>query len=143
MICPQCQKENTKVIDSKESDRWKTIRRRRECESCKFRFTTFEKPIFSDLMVNKKDNSKEIYDRDKLKKSISLAFAKRKISNDELDALINDLEIKRIQNWQIINSETIWKDVLRFLKEKDPVAYTRFASVYMDFNDLDDFRKIL
>jgi len=143
MICPQCQKENTKVIDSRESDGWKTIRRRRECESCKFRFTTFEKPIFSDLMVNKKDNSKEIYDRDKLKKSISLAFAKRKISNDELDALINDLEIKRIQNWQIINSETIWKDVLRFLKEKDPVAYTRFASVYMDFNDLDDFRKIL
>ncbi len=144
MICPQCKNKDTKVIDSRETDWWKIIRRRRMCTKCWFRFTTFEKYIITELIVIKKDWSREEYNRDKLKRAIMLAFAKRKISNEEIENMLLELEQKRLQQWkQEVESEQIGIDVLLMLKQKDPVAYVRFASVYMDFDSIEDFKQIL
>ncbi len=143
MFCPQCKTQDTKVIDSRETENWTVIRRRRKCEKCEFRFTTFEKSVLNDIIVIKKDETREEYNREKLKKAILLAFAKRKVSNEEIEDIISKLEQKRIQWKGEVSSEQIWLDVLIFLKEKDPVAYVRFASVYMDFDNLEDFKQLL
>jgi len=107
MLCPQCQSKDTKVIDSRVVEDGHTIRRRRECEKCEFRFTTFERKSFADLMVVKKDGTKEFYDREKLAKSISLACAKRKVSKDQIDEIIANLENNRGQSNKEIPSDTI------------------------------------
>jgi len=134
---------DTKVIDSRIIDNWQTIRRRRECEFCGYRFTTFERVWATELMVIKKDGSKEMYDRSKLKKAILLAFAKTDFSNDEIENLLNTLEIKRQSQWSEIPSSTIWDDVLELLKDDYPVPYVRFSSVYKSFASLDDFKQII
>ena len=104
----------------------------------------FEKYIITELIVIKKDWSREEYNRDKLKRAIMLAFAKRKISNEEIENMLLELEQKRLQQWkQEVESEQIGIDVLLMLKQKDPVAYVRFASVYMDFDSIEDFKQIL
>lgn len=94
-------------------------------------------------MVVKKDGSKEMYDRSKLKKAILLAFAKTDFSNDEIENLLNTLEIKRQSQWSEIPSSTIWDDVLELLKDDYPVPYVRFSSVYKSFASLDDFKQII
>ncbi len=143
MFCPQCKTQDTKVIDSRETENGTVIRRRRKCDDCEFRFTTFEKSILNDIIVIKRDETREEYNRAKLKKAILLAFAKRKVSNDEIEEIISKLEQNRIQwKWEI-SSEQIWLDILIMLKEKDPVAYVRFASVYMAFDNIEDFKQIL
>ena len=134
---------DTKVIDSRIIDNWQTIRRRRECEFCGYRFTTFERVWATELMVIKKDGSKEMYDRSKLKKAILLAFAKTDFSNDEIENLLNTLEIKWQSQWSEIPSSTIWDDVLELLKDDYPVPYVRFSSVYKSFASLDDFKQII
>lgn len=143
MKCTKCQNMDTKVIDSRIIDNWQTIRRRRECEFCGYRFTTFERVWATELMVIKKDGSKEMYDRSKLKKAILLAFAKTDFSNDEIENLLNTLEIKRQSQWSEIPSSTIWDDVLELLKDDYPVPYVRFSSVYKSFASLDDFKQII
>ena len=136
MRCGKCGNLDTKVVDSRIIDNWQTIRRRRECEVCGYRFTTFERVWMTELMVIKKDWSKEMYDRSKLKKAILLAFAKTNFTNEEIESLLNSLEIKWQSEWLEIQSSVIWDDVLSLLKEKYPVPYVRFSSVYKSFDNL-------
>lgn len=143
MKCPKCSNVDTKVIDSRIVENNETIRRRRECEYCKTRFTTFERRSTIDLMVEKRDWTKEVYDRTKLKKAILLAFAKRKISSEIIENLLNNLESDRFKVWPEIQSIQIWKDVLNKLKEIDIVPYLRFASVYLNFDTLQDFQWLI
>lgn len=143
MKCPKCNNMDTKVIDSRVVENWNTIRRRRECEFCQNRFTTFERRGTTELLVIKKDGEKEIYDRQKLKRSILLSFAKRNIEKEQLENIINNLESQWSSEGSEISSKQIWEDILTHLKEIDPVAYVRFASVYRAFNNFDDFKKII
>ena len=130
MRCGKCNNPDTKVVDSRIVDNWQTIRRRRECEVCGYRFTTFERVGMTELMVIKKDWSKEMYDRSKLKKAILLD-------------LLNTLEIKWQSEGSEIQSSVIWDDVLDLLKDKYPVPYVRFSSVYKSFSTLDDFKQLI
>ncbi len=143
MKCPKCQNVETKVVDSRMIEDWQTIRRRRECEFCGNRFTTFERKWFTELMVIKKDKTKEMYDRQKLKKSLMLSFAKREFNNEKIENLLNNLENKRISEGTEISSKQIGDDILEMLKEIDPVVYIRFASVYKSFDSLEDFRNFI
>ena len=97
----------------------------------------------TELMVVKKDGSKEMYDRSKLKKAVLLAFAKTDFTNDEIENILNNLEIKRQSGGSEIPSSVIWDDVLELLKNDYPVPYVRFSSVYKSFESLDDFRQII
>ncbi|MDR2190250.1 MAG: transcriptional regulator NrdR [Candidatus Peribacteria bacterium] len=143
MRCGKCKNADSKVIDSRIIDNGQTIRRRRECEFCGFRFTTFERVGITDLMVIKKDGSKEMYDRLKLKKAILLAFAKTNSKSDDIDDMLNTLEIKRQFQGNEITSKQIGDDVLDLLKQDYPVAYVRFASVYKSFAGLEDFKNLI
>ena len=95
MKCPKCSNADTKVIDSRVVENGQAIRRRRECEYCETRFTTFERRGSTDLTVVKKDGNKELYDRMKIKKALLLAYAKREVSNDHIEEMINQLEAQR------------------------------------------------
>jgi len=141
MKCPKCQNMDTKVIDSRMIEDGQSIRRRRECEFCNNRFTTFERKWFTELMVIKKDGSKEIYDRQKLKRALVLSCVKRKMETEEIENIINNLEAERSTDKNEISSKQIGDDILRTLKTIDPVAYVRFASVYKSFENLEDFKK--
>ena len=134
---------DTKVIDSRSIENGLTIRRRRECEFCGNRFTTFERKGTTELIVIKRDWTKEMYDRQKLKKALMLAFAKRNLDKEEIENMVNNLELKWSESANEISSKEIWDDIMATLKQADPVAYVRFASVYKSFNDLDDFKKII
>ena len=139
MKCGKCKNLDTKVIDSRIIENGQVIRRRRECEFCNFRFTTFERVGVTDLMVIKKDGGKEMYDRLKLKRAILLAFAKTDVKNEDIDDILNNLEIKWQSQGNEIPSQQIWDDVLELLKKDHPVPYVRFASVYKSFWGLGDF----
>lgn len=134
---------DTKVIDSRTIEDGQTIKRRRECEFCNNRFTTFERRGTTELLVIKKDGTKEMYERQKIKKALLLAFAKRDIENTTLENIINELEYKRSSEGNEISSKEIWNDILDILKKTDPIAYVRFASVYRSFEDLNDFKQLL
>jgi transcriptional repressor NrdR len=134
---------DTKVVDSRVIEEGQTIRRRRECEFCAHRFTTFEKRGYTELLVIKRDGSKEMYDRQKLKKAILLAFAKRSFEKEVIETLLNNLEMEWIAESAEISSQKIGEDVLRVLKEVDPVAFVRFASVYRSFDGFEDFAGVL
>lgn len=140
MKCVKCQNMDTKVVDSRMIDNWQSIRRRRECEFCGNRFTTFERKWTTELMVIKKNWEKQMYDRHKLKRALMLAFAKRKIDKEEIENIINNLESQRSAEKNEITSKEIGDDILKTLKEIDPVAYVRFASVYQSFDNLEDFK---
>ena len=143
MKCPKCQNMDTKVVDSRVIDDGNTIRRRRECEFCNHRFTTFERKWFTELMVVKKDWTKEMYNREKLKWSLMLSFAKREFNNEKIETVLNSLENKWLSEWKEISSKKIWDDILGMLKEIDPVVYIRFASVYKSFDSVEDFKKFV
>jgi transcriptional repressor NrdR len=131
------------VIDSRIVDNGQTIRRRRECEFCGFRFTTFERVGITDLLVIKKDGSKEMYDRLKLKRAILLSFAKTDSKNEEIEDMLNILEIQRQSQGNEISSQQIGDDVLNLLRQDYPVPYVRFASVYKSFEGLEDFKRLI
>lgn len=143
MKCPKCSNMDTKVIDSRSVEEGKSIRRRRSCEYCEHRFTTFEKVMVTDLMVIKKDGSKELYDRNKVKRALIIAFGKKNISMEKIESLIAWLEA--IWSWKgkEIDSAVLWEDILYMLKHDDEVAYVRFASVFKEFGGKADFQKIL
>ncbi len=142
MRCPKCWSTQTKVLDSRFVESTNQIRRRRECEKCWYRFTTFEKISLTDLLVEKKDWTTEYYSRDKLKNSLITAFAKRPISDSEIDKIISELE-EKWSSKKKITTKQIWKDILAKLRQIDPVAYVRFASVHLEFESIEDFKKIL
>ncbi len=143
MKCPSCGNPETKVANSRTIEDGQWVRRRRYCEECENRFTTFEKIWITDLIIVKKDNSKQLYDRDKIKKALMLAFAKRQITVNKIENIISSLELKWISKGNEISSSTIWEDILEKLKDIDPVAYIRFASVYKNFENTEDFKQII
>ena len=143
MKCPKCSNMDSKVVDSRMIEEWGVIRRRRECERCGHRYTTFERIGNVELVVIKKDWTKEMYDRAKLKKAVMLAFAKRSVQPDVIDALISNLEVKRQSEGSEVLSTKIWEDILASLREIDPVVYVRFASVYQSFNSFEDFKQFI
>lgn len=143
MKCPKCSNMDSKVVDSRMIEDGGVIRRRRECERCGHRYTTFERIGNVELVVIKKDWTKEMYDRAKLKKAVMLAFAKRSVQPDVIDALISNLEVKWQSEGSEVLSTKIWEDILASLREIDPVVYVRFASVYQSFNSFEDFKQFI
>lgn len=143
MQCPKCKNIETKVIDSRLTEQGKVIRRRRECEKCSRRFTTFERQELSTLMVTKKDGTFEPYNRTKLENGIWNACGKRPVTQTKIDNMINKLEEKWSANKKGISSKTIGNDVMDALKKIDHIAYIRFASVYRSFKDVDEFKEEL
>jgi transcriptional repressor NrdR len=140
MKCIFCN-SNTKVTDKRESP--EGTRRRRECLKCKKRFTTYEKPEKGDIIVAKKDGRREAFSREKIKSGIIKACEKRPIPSKDIDKLIEEVEEKLRKRGREIKSEAIGKIVMQKLKKLDDVAYIRFASVYMNFKDLKDFKLAL
>ncbi|MBU0477247.1 transcriptional regulator NrdR [bacterium] len=140
MKCPFCAHQEDKVIDSRESKENNVIRRRRECLKCAKRFTTYEKIELIPIMVVKKDNRREEFDREKLLNGIVTACEKRPISMEVLEQIVNGIERKL---WNDMNkevaSEEIGELVMKKLHDLDAVAYVRFASVYRQFEDIGDF----
>jgi transcriptional repressor NrdR len=130
------------VIDSRVTDSNRAIRRRRTCDDCDYRFTTFERARATELMVIKRDGTRESFDRDKLKAGIWRACVKRRISEAEIDRMVNDLEEDLAKGGEI-SSADIGKAVMAKLKVTDPVAYVRFASVYQAFDTPESFQEIL
>ena len=140
MKCPYCQEDDTKVIDSRPADDNNSIRRRRQCERCGKRFTTYEKLETMPLMVIKKDNSREIYDRSKIEAGILHSCHKRPVSTQQIDAVIDAIEneIFNMEEKEVATS-AIGELVMGKLKDLDEVAYVRFASVYREFKDMNTF----
>lgn len=142
MKCPECGYEDSKVIDSRPAEN--KIRRRRECLSCKCRFTTYEMVETIPLMVVKKDNTIEPFDRDKLINRLARATVKRPVQIEDLEKMVEDI-VQELKNQfrREVSSDEIGELVLRRLKDIDKVAYIRYASVYRDFNDIDSFVRII
>lgn len=139
MKCPFCGSENLKVVDSRSADE-AAIRRRRQCEDCKRRFTTYEKIETMPLMVIKKDNSREMFDRDKLINRMMRATYKRPVSAQVLERIADDIENTALNSFdREISSSSIGEMVMEKLREVDEVAYVRFASVYREFKDVNSF----
>jgi transcriptional repressor NrdR len=141
MQCPYCFNQYLKVLESRDSS--DSIRRRRECLKCSKRFTTYEK-IAIDLMVIKKDGKKEPFNIDKLKKGVALALEKRPFNEEDVSIIASSIEkeLKKLRN-HVINTRIIGNKVIRKLKLLDQVAYLRFASIYKDFEKIDDFEEEL
>lgn len=142
MKCPFCGKENTRVIDSRPSDDDSSIRRRRQCDKCRRRFTTYENVEAIPFVVIKKDMTREPYDRTKLEAGVFRSCHKRSISVEQICAVIDKVESAIFEKEEREMSTTaIGEMVLEQLKQLDSVAYIRFASVYRDFEDMDTFMK--
>ncbi len=140
MKCPFCGCQETKVLDSRPNEDKSAIRRRRECEECKKRFTTYEKIETIPLIVIKKDENREAYDRTKIEKGVLRACYKRPVSAARLEQLIDDIEtdIYALGTGEM-KSTQIGEIVMDRIKEVDQVAYVRFASVYREFKDINTF----
>ncbi|MCX6740130.1 MAG: transcriptional regulator NrdR [Candidatus Parcubacteria bacterium] len=142
MKCPVCNYQETKVVDSREGSDGITIRRRRECLKCGFRFSTYEQVELLELTVIKRDGRKEAYEREKLENGLKKAFEKRPIGGEDFRILVNKIE-RNIQarKKNEITSQEVGELVTKELKKKDPVAYIRFVSVYRSFKDLETFQR--
>jgi transcriptional repressor NrdR len=142
MICPFCSHGETKVIDSRDTNDGKAIRRRRECEKCHSRFSTYEEVEIMRLSVIKKDGRKEEYNKKKIESGIKKALEKRPVTEEKIEKIIGDIEYE-IQSKESceITSKEIGRIVLEKLKETDDVAYLRFASVYKSFGSAESFKK--
>ena len=141
MKCPVCYFEDTKVIDSRVASDGLSIRRRRECLKCKFRFSTYEEMEILDLTLLKKDGKKEFYSREKLTRGLKKALVKRLITDDDFKKLIHAIERDlQILKKTEINSSEVGKIAMKHLKKIDQVAYIRYASVYESFKDAREFK---
>ncbi|MDE6713092.1 MAG: transcriptional regulator NrdR [Lachnospiraceae bacterium] len=148
MKCPFCGHENTRVIDSRPAEENNSIRRRRVCDECDKRFTTYEKVETIPLIIIKKDNNREAYDRKKIEAGVLRACHKRPISADAINKLIDEAEIEIFSREEKeISSAVIGEIVMEKLKNLEAVAYVRFASVYREFKDIntfmDELKKVL
>ena len=148
MRCPYCGSDDTRVSDSRPVEENNSIRRRRVCDNCGKRFTTFEKIESVHMIIIKKDNNREQYDRLKIESGILRACYKRPVSADQIQQIINEVEREIFyQEMKEIPSSEIGEMVMQKLKDVDPVAYVRFASVYREFKDvntfMDELKKIL
>ena len=140
MRCPFCKSERTEVTDKRDTDN--ETRRRRECLKCKKRFTTYERLEVKNLRVIKKDGTRESFDADKIKKGIIKACEKRPVSLERIEETVHDIENTLANmNKKEVKTQTIGELIMKALKKLDEVAYIRFASVYREFKDLNDFKK--
>ena len=144
MKCPFCGHQEDKVVDSRASSDGRSIRRRRECLGCGKRFTTYEHVEEQPLMVIKKDGRREPFDRHKLLAGLIKACEKRPVSMDDLEGLVDEVERELSQQFEReVPSREIGERVMRKLHALDPVAYVRFASVYREFKDVEQFMREL
>lgn len=140
MRCPYCCEENTRVIDSRPADDNSSIRRRRSCDECGKRFTTYEKVEMVPLLVIKKDNKRELYDRNKIQEGIIRSCHKRPVSINTISEIVDEIETKIFNlDEKEIPTSVIGEMVMDKLKDIDAVAYVRFASVYREFKDINTF----
>ncbi len=144
MKCPVCHYQDTKVIDSRAASDGLSIRRRRECLKCGFRYSTYEEIEILDLSIVKRDGRRETYSRDKLVRGLKKALEKRPITEDKFKKLVNSIE----RDFQVlrkseITASQVGQIVMRHLKHTDKVAYIRFASVYQSFKDVQTFQREL
>ncbi len=140
MKCPYCGEDNTQVVDTRENEEGDTVRRRRRCLSCDKRFTTYERVELQLPLVVKKNGSRVDYDREKLRSSMMLALRKRPVASESVETALDRIEEKLVQLAEReVNSDRVGELVMRELKKLDKVAYIRFASVYRNFEDVDEF----
>jgi len=144
MKCPFCSHGETQVLESRTVEEGKKLRRRRECFKCKKRFTTYETVEGTALLVVKKDGRREQFDKFKLKKGILRAIEKRPVEISKVDELVDQVEREMLRKQSgEVTSDAIGKAVMKRLKRVDKVAWLRFASVYLEFDDLSDFEKAI
>jgi transcriptional repressor NrdR len=144
MKCPVCYFEDTKVVDSRVAPDGLSIRRRRECLKCNFRFSTYEEIEILDLMVVKRDGRKESYSREKMVRGLKKSLEKRPITEDKFKKLVHSIERDlQILKKNEITTEQIGQIIMKHLKKVDQVAYIRFASVYQSFKDAQEFKREL
>lgn len=141
MKCPFCDSEATKVVDKRDNRDDSSTRRRRQCLRCSKRFTTYERIEKADLSIQKKDGSLEVFDPEKIKKGITKAIEEDKISEEEIDTFLEEIERYVLNSEDTVQSRKIGLMTLDWLKGRDPLAYIRFASVYKEFKSLDDIKK--
>ena len=140
MKCPFCGCEESKVVDSRPTDEGERIRRRRECFNCMKRFTTYEIVETTPVMILKRDNSREPYDREKLTNGILRAFKKRAVSLEQIDAIVDTVESRIHETLEReVSSKRVGEYVMEELKDVDEVAYIRFVSIYRQFKDIHSF----
>ena len=144
MRCPFCSNEDTQVKDSRPTEDNTAIRRRRVCDDCGSRFTTFERIQLRDLVVMKSNGQKENFDRDKMYRSLSLALRKRNVDNEKIEKIVNAI-VRKLENSgeTDIKSNIIGQYIMEALMHLDQVAYVRFASVYKNFREAKDFEDFL
>ncbi|MDO4711098.1 MAG: transcriptional regulator NrdR [Peptostreptococcaceae bacterium] len=144
MKCQYCGSMDSKVVDSRQAEEGNTIRRRRECESCGKRFTTYERIEQTGIMVIKKDRSRENFDREKVLKGIMRSCEKRKITLEQMEELVDSVERDLLNSMtREVSSIEIGEMLMDRLKDLDEVSYVRFASVYREFKDIDSFMEEL
>ena len=144
MLCPFCKSEDTQVKDSRPSEDGTAIRRRRQCNSCDARFTTFERVQLREISVIKRDGSKVLFDRDKLAKSFNIALRKRDVESKRIETEINEI-VKKLESTgePDVASDYIGSLVMKALSKLDKVGYVRYASVYRNFADPQDFEEFV
>jgi len=144
MKCPFCDHGQSSVLESRDSEDNQVTRRRRVCEQCKKRFTTYERVEGPQLVVIKKDGSRENFDREKLRAGIKRACEKRPVSTDVVETILDRVEQEMLKKKSSeVTSQLIGNAVLKQLKKIDKVAYVRFASVYLDFDNVKDFTSLV
>ena len=144
MLCPYCSSDQTSVLESRDSEDGTVVRRRRECNKCSKRFTTYERVEVIDLKVVKKDGSAEDFNREKIKEGIVKACEKRPCTKEDIESIIDDIGMRLLNRKSTeISSSDIGRMVLTRLKKLDKVAYLRFASVFLEFKNVNEFRKII
>lgn len=144
MRCPFCGHPEDKVVDSRTAEDGRAIRRRRECESCGQRYTTYERMEEVGLLVEKRSGEREPFDLEKIVSGVRKAIKNRRVSEDDLIKLAEDvMDSVRTGAGNVVKSADIGKEILERLRELDEVAYLRFASVYKDFQELNDFEREL
>ncbi|HIG22057.1 MAG TPA: transcriptional repressor NrdR [Henriciella marina] len=144
MKCPFCTAENTAVKDSRPAEDNTAVRRRRACEVCGGRFTTFERVQLREIIVVKRDGKRALFDREKVAKSVTIALRKRAVGDESVEQLVSGIVRKLESSGETeVTSEDIGELVMDALKTVDPVGYVRYASVYKDFRDPTDFAKFI
>lgn len=140
MQCPRCQNNNSRVVDSRPADDGRAIRRRRECEDCHFRFTTFERIEAAPLLVVKKDGTREEFSREKVLRGLIRSCEKRPVALEQVERIVDDVE-NRVRNLgeNEVSTTIVGEFVMEDLAKIDEVAYVRFASVYRQFKDMNVF----
>lgn len=144
MRCPHCQHNGSRVVDSRPTDDGKVIRRRRECEACGFRFTTFERIEETPLLVIKKNGDREEFSREKILRGIIRAAEKRPVAMEEITKIVDEVESKvRTLGENEVSTQLIGEYIMGLLADVDEISYIRFASVYRQFKDMSVFMKEL